>query len=206
MKFIELKQALRPMAIFSLNDIRKVEPSFYRTRLNEWQDKGYIKKIVREYYLFSDVDIDEPLIFSIANRIYGPSYISFESALSFHQLIPESVYAITSATTRRTYRFETPVGEFRYRKIKPGLFWGYRVIRIANRNFRIAAPEKALLDFFYLNSHLTGREDFESLRINSDQFNARVDKALLGAQAERFASRALFRRINSLLRFLEEES
>ncbi|GAI56933.1 unnamed protein product, partial [marine sediment metagenome] len=96
MKYLELKSELRDFTIFSLNEIRNIEPGFHRRRLNEWQDKGYIKKVVRGYYIFSDLKLSEEILFKIANRIYLPSYISLESALSYYHLIPESVYGITS--------------------------------------------------------------------------------------------------------------
>ncbi len=34
----------------------------------------------------------------LAGSIYGPSYISFEFALSYYGLIPEAVYTVTCAT------------------------------------------------------------------------------------------------------------
>ena len=41
----------------------------------------------------------------VANKIYSPSYISLETALSYYGLIPESVYALTSVSTRKTISF-----------------------------------------------------------------------------------------------------
>jgi len=55
MKFLEFKNELKDFAIFSLNEIRTIDPNFHRRRLNEWQDKGYIKKVIRGYYIFSDL-------------------------------------------------------------------------------------------------------------------------------------------------------
>ena len=129
MKFLELKSELKDFTIFSLNEIRNIEPDFYRRRLNEWQDKDYIKKIIRGYYIFSDLKLSEEILFKIANRIYSPSYVSLESALSYYHLIPESVYGITSISTRKTYHFRTSIGEFIYRSLKPSLFFGYDLIK-----------------------------------------------------------------------------
>jgi len=88
MKFLELKNELKDFPIFSLNEIKNIDPNFYRRRLNEWQDKGYIKKVIRGYYIFSDLQLSEEILFKIANRIYSPSYVSLESALSYYHLIP----------------------------------------------------------------------------------------------------------------------
>ncbi len=52
MKFLELKNELKDFTIFSLNDIKNIEPDFHRRRLNEWQDKGYIKKIIEAIICF----------------------------------------------------------------------------------------------------------------------------------------------------------
>ena len=130
MKFLELKSELRDFTIFSLNEIKNIEPGFHRRRLNEWQDNGYIKKVVRGYYIFSDLKLSEEILFKIANRIYLPSYISLESALSYYHLIPESVYGITSISTRKTYHFVTSIGEFIYRALKPPLFFGYDFLKV----------------------------------------------------------------------------
>jgi predicted transcriptional regulator of viral defense system len=105
MQYLEFQNVLKDFTVFSLADIRQVEPGFHRRRLNEWQEKGYIKKVVKGHYVFSGQELDERGLFEIANRIYAPSYVSFEMALSYYGLIPESVFAITSASTRKTSRF-----------------------------------------------------------------------------------------------------
>lgn len=75
----------------------------------------------------------------ISNCLYRPSYISLESALSHYNFIPEGVYTIQNISTRKTILYETPIGSFQYRNIKPGVFFGYHVIRINyNYNGRIA--------------------------------------------------------------------
>jgi len=95
--------------------------------------KGYIKKIIKGYYIFSDSELNDNVLFEIANRIYVPSYISYEMALSYYNLIPESVYDITSVSTRRTYNFNTLIASFSYRTIKPCLFFGYNIVNYNNK-------------------------------------------------------------------------
>ena len=85
-------------------------------QLNQWKNKGYIKKIIDKYYYFSDIEIDELFLFFAANKIYSHSYISFETALAFYNLIPESVYIIRSASARQTYIFQSEIVEFQYTK------------------------------------------------------------------------------------------
>lgn len=100
MKYLEFKEALKPFTLFSIREIKKVDNHFHRRRLNDWQEKGYIKKVIRGYYIFSDLELNENVLFEIANKILNPSYVSLEMALSYYRLIPESVYVITSVSSR----------------------------------------------------------------------------------------------------------
>lgn len=202
MQYIELKSALKDFTVFSLTDIQKIESDFHRRRLNEWQDKGYIKKIIKGYYIFSDLELSENTLFEIANRIYSPSYISFEMALSYYHLIPESVYGITSVSTRRTYKFKSSIAEFSYKTIKPCLFFGYNLVKYNNKYFKIASMEKAILDFFYLNPEIEKESDFASLRINGELFLKQVDEEKLNKFLSKFAKKTLTKRVNSFLEFL----
>ncbi|MBU4348982.1 hypothetical protein KJ599_01525 [bacterium] len=203
MKYLELKSELRDFTIFSLNEIRNIEPGFHRRRLNEWQDKGYIKKVVRGYYIFSDLQLSEEILFKIANRIYLPSYISLESALSYYHLIPESVYGITSISTRKTYHFTTSIGEFIYRTLKPPLFFGYDLIKFQEKYLKMACIEKALLDYFYLHSDIETEQDFESLRINKEMFFSQISNPKLMDFLEKFNQKKLTGRINHFWSYIK---
>jgi len=204
MKFLDLKEALKGYTLFSVQEIKKIDPAFHRRRLSEWQEKGYIKKIIRGYYLFSDVELNEPVLFEIANRIHQPSYISLEMALSYYHLIPESVYGITSITSRKPYQYSTSLGEFRYRYLKPALFFGYELINYQPRKtFKIAYPEKVFLDFFYLNPQIKSPEDFESLRINSTQFWEQIDEHRMGQFVERIAQKRLIHTMHTFMEYMK---
>ena len=203
MKYLELKSELRDFTIFSLNEIRNIEPGFHRRRLNEWQDKGYIKKVVRGYYIFSDCQLIEEILFKIANRIYLPSYISLESALSYYHLIPESVYGITSISTRKTYHFRTSIGEFIYRTLKPPLFFGYDLIKFQEKYLKMASIEKALLDYFYLHSDIETEQDFDSLRINKEMFFEKMNEKKLQNFLRKFNQKKLTGRINRFWSYIK---
>jgi len=180
MKYIELRDRLKDMTVFSIRDIEKTADGvFYRRRLNEWQQKGYIKKLVKGYYIFSDLKLDDWTLYEIANRIYSPSYVSLETALSYYGLIPESIYSVASVSTRKTKSFKTPVSTFNYRKIKSSIFFAYRIEKYDNNIFKIASPEKAVLDLFYLMPNLKDPDDFDSLRINNGNFRDIIDKKRL---------------------------
>src|SRR3990167_7214687 len=65
--------------------------------LHRYAKKGLISRLKRGMYVFPDM---LPPDLYISNRLYEPSYISLEFALSYHRVIPETVYEITSVTTK----------------------------------------------------------------------------------------------------------
>lgn len=93
--------------------------------------------------------LEPPQEEAIANRLYAPSYISFEYALARYGIIPESVYAVTSATTRITREFIVDSKSFTYSHIKKQAYRGYRTEKIGGITVFIAEPEKALVDYLY---------------------------------------------------------
>ncbi|MEI8343847.1 MAG: hypothetical protein WCF93_02785 [Candidatus Moraniibacteriota bacterium] len=200
MQYLGIKDKLKDFLIISIGDILKVDPAFHKQRLSEWQKKGYLKKITKGYYIFADLKINESLLFIIANKIFDPSYISLEMALSYYGLIPESVYEITSITSRKSHKISSPVGRFSYRQIKPELMFGYRLVSFQDHNFKLAEIEKAVLDYFYINSKLKTVGEFEELRINQDTFKERVDVEKLKRYLTAFKNKALEKRIHKFIK------
>ncbi len=207
MNYQAFRTSMRDFTVFSLRDIMRVYPQFDRRRLSEWQDKGYIRKVIKGFYVTSDLPLDEMVLFEIANRIYKPSYVSLESALAYYQLIPESVFEVTSVSTRRTYRFPEGLADFRFRTVRPDLFFGYELIPAARgRRVKMAGPAKALLDLLYLNPHLKTVSDFKSLRIDADRFLQTVDVRDLRKAADRYARKAFTDRVDVFLDDLKHGS
>lgn len=196
MQYLEFQKAFSGFTVFSLADIRQVEPGFHRRRLNEWQEKGYIKKVIKGYYIFSGPAIKEDVLFEIANRIYSPSYISFEMALAYYGLIPESIYGITSASTRKTSHFRTTIGDFIYRTIRPGLYFGFELLKSNGKSFRIASPEKAFIDLFYIKAELRDCAGFEELRVNQGEFLKLMDRDRMNHYMGAYSKKSLRRRID----------
>lgn len=203
MQYIELKEQLKNFKIFNLNDIRKIEEGFDLRRLNEWQKKNYIKKIRQGFYIFSDLEINEPTLFIIANRIHEPSYISLEMALSFYGFIPEAVYGITSVTSQKTRAIKTPVGDFIYRHTKPELLFGYELRECDGHRYQIAEAEKAVLDYLYFNPNIKDDESFKATRFNADEFRKRVNVEKFNKYLEAFNNKALARRVKKFLTYIE---
>lgn len=202
MQYLEIKDNLREFMVFSANDILKVDSDFHKQRLSEWQKKGYIKKVTKGYYIFSDLEINESVLFIVANKIFDPSYISLEMALSFYGLIPESVYSVTSVTSRKSYKLVSPIGQFSYRQIKSELIFGYQLVNYKNHNFKIAEIEKAILDYFHINSKLKAEGEFEELRINKDTFQEKVNMDRLRQYLTQFNNKSLEKRVNKFIKYI----
>jgi predicted transcriptional regulator of viral defense system len=202
MNILAFKEKFKDFVAFNLSDIRKIEATFDLRRLNEWQAKGYIKMLRRGHYVFSGLEINDPVLFLLANKIYAPSYVSLEMALAYYNLIPEAVYGITSVASRKTNYFKTDFGEFIYRHIKPQLMFGYKLIGYQGKIFKLAEPEKAVLDFFYLNTHIEAKEDFEGLRFNSEEFVENSDKNKFKDYLSAFENKKLAQRVNTFLRYI----
>ena len=128
----------------------------------------------------------------IANRLYAPSYLSFEYALAHYRIIPESVYSITSATTKITREFITQGKAYEYNRIKKEAYRGYRSEKQGRAVVLIAEPEKALVDYIY----------FVDLKLKSlnERLNVRniKKKSALG-YASLFGRKSLTKLIKSIL-------
>lgn len=121
----------------------KVAVTFLIHRLKK---QGYVQSVKRGLYKLSDESVPD---LYLANKLYEPSYISLEFALSYHRVIPETVYEITSVTPKATRRFETLGKIYSYHKIKKTAFTGYTIEKQKWFSFQIADPEKAFVDSNY---------------------------------------------------------
>lgn len=117
--------------------------------LRELTHEGLFTRLKRGFYVLKT---DPPLEEEVANALYKPSYISFEYALAYYNIIPEMTYQITSATTKPTRLFAVGHNAYSYYAIKPEAYTGYILSQRAERRFSIAEPEKALIDYLYILS------------------------------------------------------
>ena len=133
------------------------------TQLHRFIKRDLVVSLKRGLYCFADREVDT---FTVANQLYSPSYISLETALNYHGVIPDVPLAgVSSVSPTTTRKFITPKGTYFYQKLAPKLFWGY-----SEAPFKIAFPEKALLDYIYYY----GLRTADSLRI--DWRNINVNK------------------------------
>ncbi len=200
MRYIEFRDSFHDLILFNTHELLVKHPEFHINRLSEWKKKGYIIALRKGYYIFADIKVNHYIHFLIANTLYQPSYVSLETALSYHNLIPEIVYANTSVTTRLPNRFHNQIGTFTYNQIKSAAYRGYELLSIPNyrRKVKVASPEKALLDYIYLHPELTTRDDFLSLRLNPDTLNL-LDLGNLQALAAAFNQKTVVQRVTTLL-------
>lgn len=117
--------------------------------LEKESDTGLFLRLKRGLYsLKTDLPSEE----EIANRLYQPSYISFEYALAYFNILPEMPYSVTSATTKPTRTFIVGNKAFSYFTIKKNAYTGYILIKQNGKSFFMAEPEKALVDYLYFVS------------------------------------------------------
>jgi hypothetical protein len=120
-----------------------------RDKISDLLRKGVIIRVKKGLYVLGDGYRSRPFSRELlANLIYGPSYVSLDSALQYHGLIPEHVEAVASVTTGRSRAFDTPVGRFTYRQIPLAAFHigMSRVEESPGKAFLVAVAEKALAD------------------------------------------------------------
>lgn len=146
-----------------------------RAKVATWIRRGDLVRVKKGLYVFGPLHSRRPASRELlANLIYGPSYVSLDSALQIHGFIPEKVEAVTSVACGRSRRFTTPLGVFIYRCAPPNAF-AVGVDRSEQEGsppFLLATPEKALADKVHddRGSALLNRSDMlaylkENLRI-----------------------------------------
>jgi predicted transcriptional regulator of viral defense system len=112
-------------------------------------------------------------LYALAQLVYGPSYVSLESALSWHGWIPEAVHGITSTSFGKSKEFTTPLGVFSYDRAPQRVFYTEveRLTDPSGNVFLMATPLKALADYVYVRKKdWTGIEPaISSLRIEPEE-------------------------------------
>ncbi len=135
--------------VFGKNDLRRLLGlSVKQTEraLSEALAEGVLVRIKPGLFGLS---VRLPSAFALANYLVSPSYISLESALSYHRIIPETVYAVTSVTPKFPKRFNRLNRDFAYHRMNRNLFFGYNKISIGGVPILMADKEKAVLDYLY---------------------------------------------------------
>ncbi len=154
-----------------------------RRQLSRWVASGQLYRLRRGLYaLAPPYRKVQPHPFLVANQLQRGSYVSLQSALAHHGLIPEHVPVTTSVGGGGTRRWRNPLGSFEYRHLAPALVGGYRHVKVApGQSAFVAAPEKALLDLVHLTPGADRSEFLEALRL---QYLESLDLVVLARIAE----------------------
>ena len=149
---------------------------------------GLFVKLRNGFYAVKDSHTDYSFI---ANKLYQPSYISLETALSYYKIIPEVVYGTSSITTKAPREFKTPLGNFTYQHLKTEAFTGYRLQEIDRHKALFAEPEKALADYLYF-------VDLKKISLNDRLKLKSINKNKLIVYAKLFKRSSLLKLINQI--------
>ncbi len=145
-----------------------------KMKLNRLIKEGKYTKIRKGLY-----ETDKNVAgYLLASSLYGPSYLSFDFALSYYGMIPEAVYVITSATFRKnkTKEYHTDFGDFAYRDVPADAFpYGVRIVNEGEYSFHIATKEKALCDKLYTIEPVKNIGEIKNLLID----NLRIEEDTL---------------------------
>lgn len=208
MRLTELLSAVEREPLFTTGmllspgvDVRNV-----RKQLSRWTKDGTVVQLRRGLYALGALyRKTEPHPYEVSNALVPGSYVSLETVLAEHGLIPEAVFATTAVTTQRPGTRTTPLGAFVYQHLREELFWGYQVENlVGGRTAFVAGPEKALLDLGYLRSRSDDPAFARELRLSRLDS---LDIEQLPRMAQRFGSKKVerFARNVAALAALEDE-
>lgn len=117
---------------------------------------GELLRVKRGLYVLANELREVPVHpFALAQQIMPGSYVTGESALSYHGWIPEAVRSVLSATTAGksvTYEHEA-LGSFEFRRmtVRPGYFLEAVSREVLKGQVALVAePMRALMDLVYL--------------------------------------------------------
>jgi predicted transcriptional regulator of viral defense system len=175
MDTLDIKNAIK-LNFFTVDMLKNILIKEYDQpiqKINYMVKNGDLISLKRGVYVFGEKYRTSPLNYiSIANILHKPSYVSFEYALSYHGLIPERVYTITSATSKKSIEYSTSIGNFSYHKVPAkayslGIDWKYSEL---DGGYFIATPEKALCDKIYADKRAKNLKEPEVLEYLVDPF------------------------------------
>jgi predicted transcriptional regulator of viral defense system len=183
----------------------EVDPDDVRRQLSRWVKTGRVYQLRRGLYaLAPPFQKVKPHPFLVANRLVRGSYISLQSALAHHGLIPEAVPVTTSVSAMRPTRWDTSLGGYEYRHVKKELLFGYQGTAVgSHQQAFVATAEKALLDLVHLQPRGDAPDYLRQLRLQNLE---RLDLDRLQSQATRAQSPKLLRAANRIVELAEAET
>ena len=202
LNYTSFYNSLGPLKVFSREQAEQFFPKFDSRRLFEWKQKHYLYKLTNKWYCFTNIPNTLGLQYLISNLLCKPSYISLESALHYYHLMNEAPSLVRAITQHKTVMYDTPKGNYNYRKIKPSLFLGFDTIELDGIKIQMASKEKALIDFLYFNASLNSLSKLSSINWDSTQMEL-LNWKLVADFQKSFQSKALNRRVDLLKKLLK---
>jgi hypothetical protein len=201
MKFASLLATVGNEPVFETGFLLagNIDAADLRRQLSRWVTSGHLVQVRRGLYaLAPPYRKTEPHPFLVANRLVRGSYVSLQSALAHHGLIPEHVPVTTSVTTGRPQHRENPFGSFEYHHCPPARLTGYRMENVGGgQEALVATPAKALADLIHLVPGADSRAYLSELRLtNLDKLDPA--ELLQSPVGERPKVRRAFRRLAAL--------
>lgn len=174
MEFIRTLQSL-DRGFFTTADLEKItglEKRSLKVSLHRLVKKEVLTRLRRGVYQLSLTMVD---VKRIANQLYYPSYLSFESAFSHYGMLSQIPFTETFATIRKSKKMILAHTEIEFTQLKKDLFFGYTF----KHDIYIAEPEKALLDELYMIGRGKRTLDIKELdlrKIDGERFNTYAKK------------------------------
>jgi predicted transcriptional regulator of viral defense system len=171
----------RTNSILRLDDLAhryNIQEIIARNALRRYEARGLVEHISNKIYinkLNQQFSVRE-----LVNVLRPDSYISLESALVDRGIISQNPAVLTCVTLGYPKTFSSRSVTIVYRKISHALFWGSEQKKTRYNSYRIAEPEKALLDWIYLSRQ-------EGLPTPLDEINIQfLDVSKLRSYAKKF--------------------
>lgn len=186
------------------NDMAKYKLNNYSNKNNKISreiKKGKLFKIITGLY---ETDPNTPG-YLLASSIYGPSYISFDFALSYYGLIPERVSTITCATFNKKKRkqYNTKFGVFTYKDVPSSVYPEEILLKQENNySYQIATKEKALCDKLYSLKPLKNLSNLETMLFNDLRIDIEEFKKINVKKIEKLSNLYHSTNVALLLKYL----
>lgn len=120
-----------------------------RNALRRYEGRGLVERVSTKIYI--NYFNQQFSLRDLVNVLRPESYIFLESAMVDKGITNQSPSVLTCVTPGYPRSFRTKSVGIVYRRISSELYWGYEEKATRYNKYLIAEPEKALLDWIYLN-------------------------------------------------------
>ncbi|HWR11151.1 MAG TPA: hypothetical protein VN445_04985 [Rectinemataceae bacterium] len=219
MKFEKIVRLFKDMIWFDFEMVHLISgeaSACVHTELYRWRESGKLLELRRGLFALAEPWRHSPVDGAcLAEALYPPSYLSGAWALRRYGVLPFNAESGTAAaagaesdrpvfdsvTARPAKVFENSFGRYSYTTFPRDLLFGTRTEVIGGNRVRIALPEKALLDYWFI-----GGGEWDEGRIESAGLDtAPLDVDRLRELAARAGRPRLARATGALLRCAERK-